>query len=169
MARPQQVRIVEVGPRDGLQNEKQIVPTETKVALIDRLARAGLTTIEATSFVSPKWVPQMGDNAEVMAAITRRPGVNYPVLTPNLKGYEAAVGVVPAAMTLEGAWKVKFQAGRGAPESATFEKLVDWSKHEEPEIRYFSGTATYTQAVELPESFLGSTTEVVLTPWPPRV
>ena len=73
---PQRVRIVEVGPRDGLQNEKQIVSTDTKVELIARLGAAGLPAIEATSFVSPKWVPQMGDNAEVMARIARLPGVD---------------------------------------------------------------------------------------------
>jgi len=84
------VKIVEVGPRDGLQNERQTVTTETKLELIDRLAQAGLTTIEATAFVSPKWVPQMGDHADVLKRLRRRPGVNYPVLTPNLKGYEAA-------------------------------------------------------------------------------
>ena len=84
------VRIVEVGPRDGLQNEKQSVPTATKLELIRRLAAAGLRDIEATSFVSPKWVPQMADQAEVMKGLQRGAGVNYPVLTPNLKGFEAA-------------------------------------------------------------------------------
>lgn len=84
------VRIVEVGPRDGLQNEKRIVPTVTKLELIDRLGAAGLRDIEATSFVSPKWVSQMADQAEVMRGLKRRPGVGYPVLTPNLKGFEAA-------------------------------------------------------------------------------
>ncbi len=83
--------MVEVGPRDGLQNEKAIVPTEVKVELIDRLTDAGLPAIEATSFVSPKWVPQMADNASVMAQIRRKRGVRYPVLTPNLKGFEAAL------------------------------------------------------------------------------
>jgi hydroxymethylglutaryl-CoA lyase len=85
------VKIVDVGPRDGLQNEKQPVPTAVKVELVQRLQDAGLTEIEVTSFVSPKWVPQMGDNAQVMAAITRKPGVRYSVLTPNLKGFEAAI------------------------------------------------------------------------------
>lgn len=85
------VRIVEMGPRDGLQNEKQVVPTDIKLALIDRLADAGLRDIEATSFVSPKWVPQMGDNTEIMTRLVRRPGVSYPVLTPNLKGFESAL------------------------------------------------------------------------------
>ena len=87
---PRAVRLCEVGPRDGLQNEKALVPTDVKVALIDRLADAGFPAIEATSFVSPKWVPQMADAAEVMGRIHRRRGVRYPVLTPNMKGFEAA-------------------------------------------------------------------------------
>lgn len=91
MTLPSKVKIVEVGPRDGLQNEKQIVPTATKIELIDRLAEAGLSVIEATSFVSPKWVPQMVDNAEVLAGIRRRPGVTYAALTPNLQGFDGAV------------------------------------------------------------------------------
>lgn len=85
------VRVVEVGSRDGLQNEPQAVPTAIKVALIDRLSAAGLRTIEATSFVSPKWVPQMADAAEVLAGIQRRDGVRYPVLVPNLAGLERAL------------------------------------------------------------------------------
>ena len=88
---PKRVRIVDVAPRDGLQNEKAVVPTEIKVGLIDRLTDAGLPAIEATSFVSPRWVPQMADNAQVMAAIRRKHGVRYPVLTPNIKGFEAAL------------------------------------------------------------------------------
>lgn len=91
MGYPADVRIVEVGPRDGLQNEKQIVPTAVKVALIDALAGAGLPVVESGSFVSPKWVPQMADTPEVLAAITRQPGVSYPVLVPNLKGLEGAL------------------------------------------------------------------------------
>lgn len=87
---PAEVRIVEVGARDGLQNEKAIVPAATKIELIDRLSATGLRTIEATSFVSPKWVPQLADAAEVYAGIARRPGVAYPVLVPNLQGYERA-------------------------------------------------------------------------------
>ncbi|KAJ3135231.1 hypothetical protein HK101_004138 [Irineochytrium annulatum] len=85
------VKIVEVGPRDGLQNEKTHVPAATKISLIHRLASTGLRAIEATSFVSPKWVPQMSDAAEVLTGITKRPGVSYPVLTPNMKGLEAAL------------------------------------------------------------------------------
>ncbi|MBP0049686.1 hydroxymethylglutaryl-CoA lyase [Marinobacterium sp. AK62] len=92
MSFPKQVRIVEVGPRDGLQNEPgPIIPTETKVELINRLAAAGVRHIEAASFVSPKWVPQMGDAAAVMAGINRQPGVTYSALTPNLKGIEGAI------------------------------------------------------------------------------
>jgi len=91
MTLPSRVKIVEVGPRDGLQNEKQVVPTDIKVELIDRLAEAGLKVIEATSFVSPKWVPQMGDNSAVLAGIQRRPGVTYTALTPNLQGFDGAV------------------------------------------------------------------------------
>ncbi|MCK5424984.1 MAG: hydroxymethylglutaryl-CoA lyase, partial [Emcibacter sp.] len=87
------VRLYEVGPRDGLQNEQKTVPTEVKVALIERLATAGLTKIEATSFVSPKWVPQMADASKVMMGISRKDGVDYPVLTPNLKGLEDALAV----------------------------------------------------------------------------
>ena len=88
---PNKVKIVEVGPRDGLQNEKQLVPTEVKIELINRLAEAGLRAIEATSFVSPKWVPQMGDNAAVMQGIARHPAAVYPVLTPNLQGFDTAI------------------------------------------------------------------------------
>lgn len=87
------VRIVEVGARDGLQNEKTLLPAEVKIALIDRLSSTGLTTIEATSFVSPKWVPQLADAAEVFSGIRKVPGVRYPVLVPNLQGYERARAV----------------------------------------------------------------------------
>jgi hydroxymethylglutaryl-CoA lyase len=88
---PKQVKIVEVGPRDGLQNEKQDISAEIKIALVDRLSRAGFQNIEAASFVSPKWVPQMATSAAVMAGITRRPGALYSALTPNLQGFEAAL------------------------------------------------------------------------------
>jgi hydroxymethylglutaryl-CoA lyase len=86
----QSVRIVEVGPRDGLQNEPGEVPTAVKLELIERLADAGLPAVEATAFVSPKWIPQMADHTEVLERLRRKPGVDYPVLTPNLKGFEAA-------------------------------------------------------------------------------
>ena len=88
---PEKIQIVEVGPRDGLQNEKEWVPTETKISLIEKLADAGLTKIEATSFVSPKWVPQLKDAHEVFTGIKRIAGVSYPVLTPNMKGFEKAL------------------------------------------------------------------------------
>lgn len=91
MSLPTRVKLVDVGPRDGLQNEKQTVPAAIKIELVQRLQEAGLREIEVTSFVSPKWVPQMADNREVMAGIVRRPGVRYSVLTPNLQGFEAAV------------------------------------------------------------------------------
>lgn len=91
MALPSQVRIYEVGPRDGLQNEKVILPAAVKIELINRLSETGLTHIEATSFVSPKWVPQMGDATEVMAGIERKTGVTYPVLVPNEKGMDGAL------------------------------------------------------------------------------
>ena len=100
---PQRVKIVDVGPRDGLQNEKQAVPAAIKVELVHRLQEAGLKEIEVTSFVSPKWVPQMGDNAEVMAGVQRREGVRYSVLTPNMKGYEAAVLSRPDEIVVFGA------------------------------------------------------------------
>jgi hydroxymethylglutaryl-CoA lyase len=90
MALPKQVRMVEVGPRDGLQNEAKPLPAAVKIALIDRLSGAGLPAVEAGSFVSPKWVPQMADTDKVMAGIKRKAGTAYPVLVPNMKGYEAA-------------------------------------------------------------------------------
>ena len=91
MTIPSRVKLVDVGPRDGLQNEKQTVPAAIKIELVHRLQEAGLTEIEVTSFVSPKWVPQMADNAEVMAGIQRKAGVRYSALTPNMKGFEAAL------------------------------------------------------------------------------
>ncbi|HEX8989989.1 MAG TPA: hydroxymethylglutaryl-CoA lyase [Rhodocyclaceae bacterium] len=103
MPLPRRVKIVEVGPRDGLQNEKQSVATETKLGLIARLADAGLKTVEATAFVSPKWVPQMADAAEVMKRLERRAGVSYPVLVPNEKGLEAALAAGATEIAVFGA------------------------------------------------------------------
>jgi len=91
MSTPSRVRLIDVGPRDGLQNEKTPVPAAVKIELVHRLQQAGLKEIEVTSYVSPKWVPQMADNHEVMGGITRQSGVAYSVLTPNLKGFEAAL------------------------------------------------------------------------------
>ncbi len=100
---PRRVRLIDVGPRDGLQNEKKPVPAAVKVELVHRLQAAGLKEIEVTSFVSPKWVPQMADNAEVMAGIHREAGVRYSVLTPNLQGFEAALKAKPDEIVVFGA------------------------------------------------------------------
>nr|HPL79770.1 hydroxymethylglutaryl-CoA lyase [Burkholderiaceae bacterium] len=100
---PSRVKLVDVGPRDGLQNEKQPVPAAVKIELVHRLQAAGLTEIEVTSFVSPKWVPQMADNAEVMAGIQRQSGVRYSVLTPNMTGFEAALKSKPDEIVVFGA------------------------------------------------------------------
>jgi len=102
-ALPAHVTIVDVGPRDGLQNEKQMIPADVKVELTDRLTDAGFAHIEVTSFVSPKWVPQMADAAEVMARIRRKPGVVYSVLTPNMKGFEGALAAKADEIVVFGA------------------------------------------------------------------
>ena len=107
-AMPKKVRIVDVGPRDGLQNEKMEVPTKVKLELIARLADAGLPAVEATAFVSPKWIPQMADHTEVLEGIRRKPGVSYPVLTPNLKGFEAARAAGAAEVAVFGAASESF-------------------------------------------------------------
>jgi hydroxymethylglutaryl-CoA lyase len=103
MKLPTKVKLVDVGPRDGLQNEKEAVPAEVKIGLVHRLQDAGVREIEVTSFVSPKWVPQMADAAEVMAGIERKKGVRYSVLTPNMKGFEAAVASRPDEIVVFGA------------------------------------------------------------------
>jgi len=103
MSLPSKVKLVDVGPRDGLQNEKQPVPASVKIELVHRLQDAGLKDIEVTSFVSPKWVPQMADNAQVMAGIQRKPGVRYSVLTPNLQGFDAALKSNPDEIVVFGA------------------------------------------------------------------
>jgi len=103
MSLPQRVRLVDVGPRDGLQNERQAVPANIKIELVHRLQDAGLQAIEVTSFVSPKWVPQMADNAEVMAGLNRKPGVRYSVLTPNMQGFNAALATKPDEIVVFGA------------------------------------------------------------------
>ena len=100
---PTRVNIVDVGPRDGLQNEKQMIPAAVKIELVDRLTDAGVKNIEVTSFVSPKWVPQMADGAEVMARIRRQPGVVYSVLTPNMKGFEGAAAAKADEIVVFGA------------------------------------------------------------------
>ncbi|QCG96375.1 hydroxymethylglutaryl-CoA lyase [Azospirillum sp. TSA2s] len=108
MQLPNFVRMVEVGPRDGLQNEKSMVPTAVKVELVNRLSDAGLSVVEAASFVSPKWVPQMGDSAEVLAGIARKPGVRYAALTPNLKGLEGALAAKADEVAVFGAASESF-------------------------------------------------------------
>ncbi|WP_376960351.1 hydroxymethylglutaryl-CoA lyase [Azospirillum sp. A26] len=108
MLLPKFVRMVEVGPRDGLQNEKSMVPTAVKVELVNRLSDAGLGVVEAASFVSPKWVPQMGDSAEVLAGIARKPGVRYAALTPNLKGLEGALAARADEVAVFGAASESF-------------------------------------------------------------
>jgi len=105
---PQKVRIVDVGPRDGLQNEPGELPTDVKLELIHRLADAGLPAVEATAFVSPKWIPQMADHTEVLERIRRKPGVSYPVLTPNLKGFEAARAAGATEVAIFGAASESF-------------------------------------------------------------
>ena len=103
MSLPKKVKIVEVGPRDGLQNEKGDVPAEVKIELVNRLTEAGFPNIEAASFVSPKWVPQMATSKEVMAGITRKPGVIYSALTPNMQGFEAALAAGANEVVIFGA------------------------------------------------------------------
>jgi hydroxymethylglutaryl-CoA lyase len=103
MSLPERVKIVEVSPRDGLQNEKDFVPTPIKVELVDRLSAAGFLNIESASFVSPKWIPQMADSAQVMADITRKPGTLYSALTPNLRGFEGAIAARADEVVIFGA------------------------------------------------------------------
>ncbi|KAM6432773.1 3-hydroxymethyl-3-methylglutaryl-CoA lyase, cytoplasmic [Rhynochetos jubatus] len=105
---PEYIKIVEVGPRDGLQNEKVIVPTDIKIELINRLSKTGLPAIEVTSFVSSKWVPQMADHKEVMRGIERHPGVQYPVLTPNLQGFHSAIAAGAKEVSVFGAASESF-------------------------------------------------------------
>src|SRR6476660_1822046 len=108
MTLPTKVKIVEVGPRDGLQNEKETIPAEVKIELVDRLTRAGFPNIEAASFVSPKWVPQMASSAEVMERIARKPGVIYSALVPNMKGFDAALAAHVDEVVIFGAGSEAF-------------------------------------------------------------
>lgn len=138
------VRVVEVGARDGLQNEKQIVPAATKIALIDRLSATGLRSIEATSFVSPKWVPQLADAAEVFAGIARRPGVSYPVLVPNEQGYERARAVGVEEIAVFGAASEAFSRkniNAGVEESiARFEPVIARARADGVQVRGYVST-----------------------------
>ena len=144
MTRPSRVILYEVGPRDGLQAEKQIVPTADKIALIDRLSESGLTHIEAASFVSPKWVPQMADATEVMAGITRASGVDYPVLTPNMKGYEAALAAGAATVAIFGAASETFSQKNincsTAESLARFQPLCEAAARDGVKVRGYVST-----------------------------
>ncbi|MGP1677337.1 MAG: hydroxymethylglutaryl-CoA lyase [Burkholderiales bacterium] len=155
MTLPHKVRIVEVGPRDGLQNEAGVVPTAVKIELIHRLADAGLPAIEATAFVSPKWVPQMADNAAVMAGIRRKPGVAYPVLVPNIKGFEAALAAGAEEIAVFGAASEAFSQKNIncsiADSLARFEPVVQAARRHGVRVRgYISCVAgcPYQGAVE---------------------
>ena len=139
MSLPRKVRIVEVGPRDGLQNEKQEVPTAVKLELIERLADAGLPAVEATAFVSPKWVPQMADHTEVLERVRRKPGVDYPVLTPNLKGFEAARAAGATEVAVFGAASEAFSKKNIncsiAESLERFRPVVDAARRENVKVR----------------------------------
>ena len=141
---PAHVRIVEVGPRDGLQNEKQVIPTDVKVALVDRLSAAGLPAVEAGAFVSPKWVPQMADSADVLARIARKPGVDYPVLVPNLKGLEAAQAAGVREIAVFGAASESFSQkniNASIGESlARFAPVVDAARAQGMKVRGYVST-----------------------------
>lgn len=141
---PRQVRIVEVGPRDGLQNEPKLLPAQVKIELIDRLSETGLQTIETTSFVSPKWVPQMGDNAEVLQGIKKVPGISYPVLTPNLKGFESALKAGAKEVAVFGAASDAFSLKNincTASESIErFRPVVDAAKKNNIKVRGYVST-----------------------------
>ena len=143
-ARADAVRIVEVGPRDGLQNEKAMIATADKIALIERLAATGLGTVEATAFVSPKWVPQMADAAEVYTGIAKREGVRYPVLVPNLQGYERARAVGVTEIAVFGAASEAFsQANINASITESLERfapVLDAAKRDGVAVRGYVST-----------------------------
>ena len=138
------VRIVEVGPRDGLQNEKALVGTADKIALIEKLAATGLGTVEATAFVSPKWVPQMADAAEVYRGVAKREGVRYPVLVPNLQGYERARSVGVAEIAVFGAASEAFsKANINASIAESLERfapVLDAAKRDGVAVRGYVST-----------------------------
>jgi hydroxymethylglutaryl-CoA lyase len=138
------VRIVEVGPRDGLQNEAKIVPAAVKIELINRLSKTGLQTIEATSFVSAKWVPQMGDNAEVLQGIDKVEGISYPVLTPNLKGFESALASGAKEVAVFGAASESFTKKNVncsiAESLERFQSVLDAAKANNVKVRGYVST-----------------------------
>ena len=135
----QTVKLVEVGPRDGLQNEKILVPADVKIELINRLSETGLSAIEASAFVSPKWVPQMADASEVLSGITRKPKISYPVLTPNLKGLERAVETGVQEIAIFGAASESFSQKNincSIQESlARFEPVVQAAREKNIKVR----------------------------------
>ncbi len=139
MSLPKQVRIVEVGPRDGLQNEKQAIPTSAKIQLIENLVDAGLHYIEAGSFVNPKWVPQMADSGEVFSGIARKQGVTYAALTPNLQGYERAIAVGANEVAIFAAASEAFSQKNIncsiAESIARFETLISAAKKQQIPVR----------------------------------
>ena len=139
MTFPKQVRIVEVGPRDGLQNEKQTIPTSVKIQLIENLVEAGLTYIEAGSFVNSKWVPQMADSGDVFLGITRKPGVTYAALTPNIQGYERAITANADEVAIFAAASEEFSQKNincSISESIKrFEALIDKAKKQKISVR----------------------------------
>ncbi|MBC7461733.1 MAG: hydroxymethylglutaryl-CoA lyase [Thermoleophilia bacterium] len=145
MSLPGTVRVVEVGPRDGLQNEHALVPTATKVTLIERLAAAGLHTVEATSFVNPKAVPQLADAAEVLSTITRHDGVTYPVLTPNARGYDAAVAAGATSVAVFTAASESFVArninATIAESIQRFAPIVEQAERDGVHVRGYVSTA----------------------------
>lgn len=136
---PQSVKIVEVGPRDGLQNEKATVSVETKIEFVERLAAAGLKSVEAGAFVSPKWVPQMAASDEVVAGVKRRSGVSYPVLTPNMKGYEAARAAKADTVAVFGAASESFSQKNIncsiAESIERFRPVIDAAKADDVRVR----------------------------------
>ena len=138
------IRLVEVGPRDGLQNEARHLPTASKIELIERLAAAGHRTVEATSFVSPKWVPQMADAAEVYAGLQQRPGVAYPVLVPNLQGYERARAVGVAEIAVFGAASEAFSQrninASIAESLARFAPVIERARADQVRVRGYVST-----------------------------
>ncbi|XP_018783444.1 PREDICTED: hydroxymethylglutaryl-CoA lyase, mitochondrial [Bactrocera latifrons] len=141
---PNAVRIVEVGPRDGLQNEPKLLPASVKIALIDQLSETGLHTIEATSFVSPKWVPQMGDNTEVLRGIQKRTGITYPVLTPNLKGFESAIKAGATEVAVFGAASDSFSMKNinctAAESIKRFQPVIEAAQKAEVKVRGYVST-----------------------------
>ncbi|XP_011197180.2 hydroxymethylglutaryl-CoA lyase, mitochondrial [Bactrocera dorsalis] len=141
---PNAVRIVEVGPRDGLQNEPKLLPASVKIALINQLSETGLRTIEATSFVSPKWVPQMGDNTEVLRGIQKRTGITYPVLTPNLKGFESALKAGATEVAVFGAASDSFSMKNinctAAESIKRFQPVIEAAQRAEVKVRGYVST-----------------------------